>query len=500
MSDFGDRAGSGAQPYPTYGPTPPVGTPQNPAYGPTPPVGAPQNPHSGPNPFAVQPNHYAQQQFGAPPHGYAPRPPRSSNKPLFLALGAVALIVVLGLTAVVLLVVNSADNSPERQARSALATAQLRLLHTPAVRYEGTLTGTAAGSPTMTVNLVVTNVGEATGTLAVGSASLDYLGVGGTSFLTGDESDWRALGVPKDKIELYLNRPVLIGPDLFGVDLATVLAPARLALALDPEATYDTAVRVGAEARVGDHQSTPVTSGDVTTYLRGLAGGEESIITRIINNAAGYSGAGRDRLPEFTLDTTYLTASEATTVYAEFPGRIQALSTAIDSRVDLGGTLNGRFLENPCLGTCTIEFTIKNTVSTSPDIRITSISYDYTITVESALDITTGPDCVGTGTMSPNSSTAIRCTATYNPYLVPAGQTVPINAFAHVTVRALNPEQLSALEQQVAQNGTAATALTPTTQPDPTTDWNAYSAAGGPLTHDAWTTAHTALRTRADQR
>ncbi|MFD3506375.1 DUF3824 domain-containing protein [Nocardia sp. NPDC058666] len=501
MSDSGDRNESGGQA--NVPPNPSAGQ-QNPHWG------APQpHPYSGPpNYFAAPPNQYAQPnpyggQF-AQPYGYpagqhpqqfhTPAPRRSSKKPIIIAALAILSVFAVGITAVVVFASDIGRSTPERQARSSLATAQVGLLHTPAVRYVGTVTGTALGSPTLNVDLIVSNVGDATGTVSVGNAQLDYLGVGGKSFLEGDENGWRALGVTADVVGSYTGRPIMIGPDLFGVDLATTLAPARLALALDPDAVRDKQVGIGTSMYIGGHESTPVTSGGLTTYLRGLhedgtTAETGQIIARIISDES--FGSSQSDLPSLTLDTEYL--ASATTLYSELPGRIDKLNKAVDSRVSVDGTLNGRFLENPCMGVCTIEFTIRNTVKSTSDIRVTTLSYDHTITVESTVAITTSPNCAGSGTMAPNGSATIRCTATYDPYQIPAGTTVPINAYAQVSVRALNPEQVSALKTQIQGNQSS----TPTTGATIDDDWNAYTASGGTLTKEAWTTERTALNDRS---
>ncbi|MFD3702582.1 hypothetical protein ACFWUP_05495 [Nocardia sp. NPDC058658] len=505
MSESGERGESGAQPLPRN-PVPPQAN----SY--AAPFAAPPNPYAqGVYPNAQQ-NYYAQPPYGGPqPYGYAPgqhppqfhavAPPRASKTPIVLAALAVLVVLAVGIAVAVVFATSGNESSPERQARSSLATAQMRLLHTPAVRYTGTVTGGAAGSPTLTVDLIVTNVGEATGTVSVGNAHMDYLGVGGKSFLQGEESAWIALGVPAGVAKDYVGRPILIGPDVFGVDLATTLAPARLALILDPAAAHDKPVQLGTLLVIGGHESTPIISGGLTIYLRDLGAdgtADQPIIDRIVNNPYDHR-VGKADLPRLTLDTEHLLSADAAAVYAGLPGRIDALDRALDSRVSVDGTLNGRFLENPCLGTCTIEFTVANTVDSTSDIRITALSYDYTITVESQLNISTGADCAGAGTMAPNSSTTIRCTATYDPYQIPAGTTLPINAFAKVSIRALNPEQVRALKEQVGENGSAANGLSPEVEVSVAEDWTAYTAAGGKLSKSEWTTARTELGDRANR-
>lgn len=525
MPGSDDRENSGAQPYPQDQSAQSQGPPPN-YYG-APPnyYGAPPNTgqYGGPppQPYGGQP---VQPYGGQPmqPYGYAPgqypypqqfptAPRRTSKKPIIIAALAMLLVVAVGITALVVQHwVSDSGSSPEQRGRSALATAQVRLLHTPAVHYTGTITNTALGAAdSVHVDLNVTNVGDATGTVSVSdNAKLDYLGVGGKSFLQGDKNAWVSLGVPADTAGDYAAHPVLISPDLFGVDLATTLAPARLALTLDPNASRNKEIQVGTPITIGDHESTPITSGGITTYIRGLHSSSPTTgndddqadpsVDRVVSapDPDGYGSTDSD-LPEFTLDTDNLESDDAGDIYAALPSRIDALDKAVDSRVSLDGTLNGRFLENPCLGTCTIEFTITNSVKTSRDIQINTIAYEYTVTVTASVAITAGPDCVGSGTMAPNGSVTIRCTATYDPYQIARGKTFPITASAQMTIRAMDPQQVKALKDQVQGHGTTS-GLSPEIPVTVAQDWDSYAAAGGKLSKDEWTAARNALGKRAN--
>ncbi|MFF2552041.1 hypothetical protein ACFVUS_13640 [Nocardia sp. NPDC058058] len=469
-----------------------------------------------PQPFAPPPQGAP---YGGPPYGYGPQPAyftppparRGGKTPIIIAGLVILLVLALGITALVVRSGGDSGSTPEQRGRTALATAQVRMLHTAAVHYTGTLTNTPLGRSGLHVDLTVTNVGDATGTVSVrDSARLDYLGVGGKSFLTGDKSAWISLGLDADNAGDYADHPVLIGPDLFGVDLASTLAPARLALALDPNAVRDKPIRVGTPVTIGDHESTPITSGGITTYVRGVRQGgatpttsadgdrqSDPIVDRVVSDTDPDPMSGDPDLPEFTLDTEPLQSDDAGDIYAQLPGRIDGLDKAVDSRVALDGTLNGRFVQNPCLGTCTVEFTIKNTVKTAPDIVIKTIAYEYTVSVTSSVPIATGPDCAGSGTMAPNSSVTLRCTATYDAYRIRAGTTVPINASAQVIIRALDPEQVRALKDQVQGRGANSGSISPEIPVTIADDWNDYTAAGGKLSKDDWTAARTALGDRS---
>ncbi|WP_157116741.1 hypothetical protein [Nocardia vaccinii] len=226
--------------------------------------------------YPVPPGH----SFGVPPATSAPGyslPPnspapqrRSQGLPIVLAILSVLLVVGLAVFTVVRIGQVSDTAVQRRQvARENLATAQLRLTRTPAVHFTGRMLG-GANSPSqwLQVDLTVTNVGEATGTVATSSgASLNYFATGGKSFLQGAADAWTAFGAPADAAANYAGRKVLAPPTLFTADPATVLAPINLAVALDPAAAHDRPLRIGTPVDIGGHRSTPVTSGNVTVYL-----------------------------------------------------------------------------------------------------------------------------------------------------------------------------------------------------------------------------------------
>ena len=74
---------------------------------------------------------------------------------------------------------------------------------------------------------------------------------------------------------------------------------------------------------------------DADGRLRDLSGDGEPVITRIINNAAGYSGSGRDRLPEFTLD-------ELKAEMAEVPRAVPLLEADVAHVLTVEGSLAAR--------------------------------------------------------------------------------------------------------------------------------------------------------------
>lgn len=431
-------------------------------------------------------------------------PPARPRRRLWLVASLVILVVcALGVGGVVVLLGGGDGPSVEQRGRSALAVAQLRLLDTPATHFTGTVKPSGASAGRLRVDLTVTNVGDATGTVAVREGvEMDYLGVGGKSFLRGSEQEWLAFGEPPEDAARYADVPVLIGPERFGFDLASTLAPARLALALDPEAERGADVTVGEPIEIDGHESTPVTSGSITTYLSdfdpaepGGDGSDRPAIDRIVS-ASSSGESGEDELPEFTLEPEPEEADDALGIYEELPGRVNDLGNAVDSRISVGGNVNGQFLQNPCLGVCTIQFVITNTVNTSRDIRVTTVRFDYTVSMQSSVPVALGPGCNGSGTMPANGSTTLTCSATYDPQLIPAGQTRPITASIQVTVRALDPQQVTELQDKTADRGRQVKDITQ----DAPNSYRRYAESGGTLPQPKWTQRYDRTNTSAQER
>ncbi|MBF6426298.1 hypothetical protein IU440_16580 [Nocardia cyriacigeorgica] len=415
----------------------------------------------------------------------------------------VLVVCALGVGGVVLLLRAGDGSTVEQRGRSALAVAQLRLLDTPATHFTGTVKPSGASAGRLRVDLTVTNVGDATGTVAVREGvEMDYLGVGGKSFLRGSEQEWLAFGESPEDAARYADVPVLIGPERFGFDLASTLAPARLALALDPEAERGADVTVGEPIEIDGHESTPVTSGSITTYLSdfdpaepGGDGSDRPAIDRIVS-ASSSGESGEDELPEFTLEPEPEEADDALGIYEDLPGRVNDLGNAVDSRISVGGNVNGQFLQNPCLGVCTIQFVITNTVNTSRDIRVTTVRFDYTVSMQSSVPVALGPGCNGSGTMPANGSTTLTCSATYDPQLIPAGQTRPITATIQVTVRALDPQQVTELQDKTADRGRQVKDITQ----DAPNSYRRYAESGGTLPQPKWTQRYDRTNTSAQER
>ncbi|MFE3446533.1 hypothetical protein ACFXNW_26180 [Nocardia sp. NPDC059180] len=434
-------------------------------------------------------------------------PTRSRRRPWLIASLVILVVCALGIGGgVAIWRLTGNEPSAEQRGRAALATAQLRLLDTPATHFTGTMKPKGASADRLRVDLTVTNVGDATGKVSVrDGVELDYLGVGGKSFLQGDEQAWLAFGESADNAARYAGVPVLVGPDRFGFDLASTLAPARLALALDPDAQHSEDVTIGEPIEIDGHESTPITSGSITTYLSNLdaadepstGGSDRPVIDRIVSaSASDEPGADEPELPEFILDPTPGEADDAQGIYEELPGRVDGLGDAVDSRVTLGGNVNGHFLQNPCMGTCTIQFVISNTVNTSPDMRVTTVAFDYTVTMQSSVPIALGAGCNGSGTMPANGSTTLSCSASYNPQLIPAGQTRPITATIQITVRALDPQQVTELHDRTIDRGRKVKDIAEEA-PD---SYRRYAETGGTLPKPKWTQRYDRANSSAQER
>ncbi|WP_369028671.1 hypothetical protein, partial [Nocardia farcinica] len=103
---------------------------------------------------------------------------------------------------------------------------------------------------------------------------------------------------------------------------------------------------VGEPIEIDGHESTPVTSGSITTYLSDFDpaepsgdGSDRPAIDRIVS-ASSSGESGEDELPEFTLEPEPEEADDALGIYEELPGRVNDLGNAVDSRISVGGNVN----------------------------------------------------------------------------------------------------------------------------------------------------------------
>ena len=118
------------------------------------------------------------------------------------------------------------------QARAQLTDAAQRLSFTPGTRYRGSLHD--SGGARWTVDARVSNEGAIIGTLTGPVSQAQLLISDDRAFVKADKAFWLTHNAPAKEIDRYAADWVKIGPELFGVDLAELLAPALLAERLAP--------------------------------------------------------------------------------------------------------------------------------------------------------------------------------------------------------------------------------------------------------------------------
>lgn len=430
----------------TIGPPGPPGVPpRQPTY--------PARPAPPPIPYPVG---VAPPQFSG-----VPTARKSLRAPLIALIGGgVALVVVLIAGLLIPISTDGTSSAPESVvARNRLYTAQVALSTAPAQHYRGTVTSKAGRAE---IDLKVSNEGDSTGTVKVNGTSFDYLGAGGHSLLKGPASGWSTLGYTPKQSAGFDNRWTRITPDLFGIDLGSVLAPRVLASSLDPNYQNDTGeVTLGKPVAVNGIQTVPATSGGVTTYLAPskrpaasdrptmpasstedpddeiddpvdlddlgpVANGNDEPV-RIEADGIGDDGGTSFDLGVEPFDRNLLYGALGVAAAA-------AAKNAADSAISLNA--NGEGALGPCTQTsCTLTYRLSNTVRAGKNVTVRSV----TAFVVSRMTLDGAPvqNCAQTLTMPPNGSAPpFICVASYPP-VSPGNHSVRATVLAQVKLDAL---------------------------------------------------------------
>ncbi|MET7767361.1 hypothetical protein [Nocardia sp. NPDC005366] len=259
-----------------------------------------------------------------------------------LVLVFVVAMVVTTTAAVGWILLREPPKSPEALARAELRSAQLALVNAAGAHYTGRLT--ADDGTSVALDLRITNVGDATGTLEFGPGKvLTYLRVDEKTFLRGDRDAWMADGSSETSAAAVAGLQILRPSRFHGIDLAHTLKPAGLGFSLDPRADAGKPVQLGAS---GDNRST-VISDTVTTYL---ASGRADRIVR----------------PDLDIRVALLSAEDVAGFYREIRAAVAALDEAWDSETTLSSEMSW---DGPCGASCTV--TAAMTTTPDPFTKIT---------------------------------------------------------------------------------------------------------------------------------
>ncbi|WP_067915470.1 LolA-like protein [Actinomadura rubrobrunea] len=172
-----------------------------------------------------------------PPQQRQEAPKKEKKSRAWLAVGAVAAVVVLAGGAVAFALRSDGDGRDaerERKADPPVASWALEagrdLQAVPGLQYEGTLRGT--GAQAVRMRLKMTRSGAATGRLVVGARQYDMVAVGDATYVKADVAFWRQYGSDTAHPENYADRWSKTPKAMPGFDVAKVLAPEAIAEAL----------------------------------------------------------------------------------------------------------------------------------------------------------------------------------------------------------------------------------------------------------------------------
>ncbi|MRH92981.1 hypothetical protein GFY24_37135 [Nocardia sp. SYP-A9097] len=252
------------------------------------------------------------------------------------------------------------------------------------------------------MDLRVTSAGEASGTLELGPGkTLTYLRVGIKTFLQGNRDGWLADGFSADAAAISDGIQLLEPSTFHDTDLPELLKPANLAERLDPSIDAGQPVSVGPVETVNGHESTPIGSGAMRTYVH--AGHADRIVD-----------------PAFDIQVTPMNWDDAARFYTDLRPTVTALDLASDTEsrvaVDSGWS-------TPCATTCSAVATLTATPHPflsvtipgfTPPVATTFVSYEIALTINGVR--TPRPDCAGVLEMpGDGTTTTISCAFTAGP-------------------------------------------------------------------------------------
>lgn len=305
--------------------------------------------------------------------------PRRSRRKVWLTLSLVAVVVAVSAFAAWEFLGRD-RRSPEAVARDDLHTAQVALLNAPGAHYSGRYT--EQSGKTWTLDLRVTNMGDASGTIEIAPGKLlSLLEVGGKVFLRGDRDTWIADGFNEVDATAAAGRQILEPARFSGVDLAGTLTPGILGSTLDPNDDKNAPVQVGASEMVDDRLSALIVSGTVADYV--------------------YSGQiDRIIMPNFDIKVAAMNSDDVVSFYRDLRPAVAALDDASDTETVIKTESSW---SSVCGPTCSVLATLTSTPHPftsftlpsgyTPPVHDILVSYQVGVTVDD-IPVPT-PDCTG---------------------------------------------------------------------------------------------------------
>jgi hypothetical protein len=301
-----------------------------------------------------------------------------------------------------------ADDARCSSPRAELTCAAGLLRDLPALHYTGTLgvTGAqvAAGGEDAQVDLIVSNPADAFGTLAMpGSPALDYVGIGGRSFLRGETEAWRGLDMAEQS-KVLAEHPSMVQPGMFfSQDLATALAPPALANTVRAQDVPDEKITVGAPVTVGDHTCTPFHVGHTIVCLSDQQVDGARFVDRI-----SFGGT-------VVLDVKVPSRVEVERFSADFRAELPEIRDAVDPRIDVTTQIlrdyKGACAPTACVFTARVTVTYLGSTSDPDASRAVPVTYSWAVGRDGT-PVHLDPECSGTLTIEPGKSKDLSCTAT----------------------------------------------------------------------------------------
>ncbi|MFF2557346.1 hypothetical protein ACFVUS_40535 [Nocardia sp. NPDC058058] len=278
--------------------------------------------------------------------------------------------------------------SPEDAARADLRTAQLDLINAPGAHYTGVLNG--PGGKSASVDLYVTNVGDMSGTLEIAPGrKLNYLRIGTKTFVQGSRDAWLTYGFTEDGATTADGQQLEQLSTFYGMDLSVTLTPDSLGMFLGSAAEYGQPVQLGRAISIDGHDSTPITSGTVTTYVHA------GRVDRIVHAS-------------FDIRVAVMTSDEVSRFCTDLRPTVSALDVA--SQKDTKVTSVGSW-DMSCAPTCAAIATLTSSARGLLDVTIPGITPRSTTPVDNIFNdsVIPRPDCTGVVEMPGNGSTTLTC-------------------------------------------------------------------------------------------
>ncbi len=225
------------------------------------------------------------------------------------------------------------------------------------LHYQGSLT--ASGDDDLTVDLMVTATGEATGTVALSGQTAQVADLGGRLFLNAGQPFWTAIAdLPAGSTSAAAGNWVTVPTNILGIDPSTMLTPTAIGNTL-------------AGAFGGTDQST------LATLPRTVDGGIDEIGLHGANDSMSIAATAPHGILHFeaelsngvTLSTDVADASATeTSVYQTLSQQAGQLQTAVDPDLDIS---EGNQSWGGCdAASCSVVVTFTNSSSVSTKVLV----------------------------------------------------------------------------------------------------------------------------------